>query len=267
MTAKDLLKLLAARHSDDLFVPECKNGPTHAAMPGDLLKLDAWAMARSWAHPKLTGYEIKVSRSDFLRDDKWRAALPLCNEFWWVAPPGIIDKSEVSPECGLLETSKNGSRLFTRKRPQYRDIEPPVDLFTYVLMCRVVMKDNLHESQIEYWRNWLAEKQERRDVGYRVSASLRKIVDEKINAVEKENRILRSGLDAFQKIIPVLEESKRVKKVASERGDVYVPVLYNWENVETVFRRNAMNCIPKGLVDSMRKSVALLDELCSRESP
>jgi hypothetical protein len=70
--SNDILKLLSEKHSEDVFVPECKNGSTWLSTH---LRLDAWVMNRSWTKLKFTGYEIKVSRQDFLRDDthdiKW----------------------------------------------------------------------------------------------------------------------------------------------------------------------------------------------------
>lgn len=64
--------LLIARHAGDVFVPECKNGSTWETYYSDqrLLKLDGWAMKKSWKNPCMTGYEIKVDRSDFLNDEK-----------------------------------------------------------------------------------------------------------------------------------------------------------------------------------------------------
>lgn len=44
VTADVLTDLLAERHSKDVFVPQCKNGPTHTAT--DLLIMDAVAIAR-----------------------------------------------------------------------------------------------------------------------------------------------------------------------------------------------------------------------------
>ncbi len=52
-------------------------------------------------------YEIKVSRSDFLRElkhpEKRAPALRFSNYFWFVAPPGVADRSEIPDECGLIE--------------------------------------------------------------------------------------------------------------------------------------------------------------------
>src|SRR5690242_5105664 len=107
-------KLLAAKHAEDVLVPECKDGPTQG---GSHRRMDAWVMSKSWANPCVTGYEIKVSRSDFLGDEKWRTYLPLCNEFYFVAPSGIIEPDELPPEAGLLCVSSTGTVLFRKKKP------------------------------------------------------------------------------------------------------------------------------------------------------
>ena len=83
LTAKDILRLIESRHSGDLVVAECKDGPTHYARHR---RLDAWVMRKSWSKPALYGYEIKVSRQDFLKDDKWPDYLPMCNELYFVCP-------------------------------------------------------------------------------------------------------------------------------------------------------------------------------------
>jgi hypothetical protein len=64
VSANVLLKALAQRHKDDVFVPECKNGPTQT---GSHRRLDAWVMLKTWSPVTMIGYEIKVSRSDCRR--------------------------------------------------------------------------------------------------------------------------------------------------------------------------------------------------------
>lgn len=44
MNASDVVSLIAARHTNDVFVPECKDGPTWG---GGAMRLDAWAMRKS----------------------------------------------------------------------------------------------------------------------------------------------------------------------------------------------------------------------------
>lgn len=46
ITSNQILSLLEAKHSKDVFVPECKNGETWGAR--DLLKIDAWVLRRSY---------------------------------------------------------------------------------------------------------------------------------------------------------------------------------------------------------------------------
>lgn len=48
------------------------------------------------------GYEIKVSRQDFLTDKKWQEYLPYCNQFYFVVPKGLILPEELPPEIGLI---------------------------------------------------------------------------------------------------------------------------------------------------------------------
>ncbi len=49
-----------------------------------------------------SGYEVKISRSDFVADDKWQEYLPFCNKFYFVCPPDLIKLSELPPETGLI---------------------------------------------------------------------------------------------------------------------------------------------------------------------
>ena len=130
-----ILDLLAAKHRGDVFVAECKTGPTTTANAHHL-RMDAWVMRRSWAHPDTTGYEIKVSRGDFLRDDKWPAYLKYCNRFYFVCPPNMIAVNEVPAGCGLMWASKNAAMLYTKIKAPRREVEIPENLWRYVLMCR-----------------------------------------------------------------------------------------------------------------------------------
>lgn len=67
--AEDIKHALARRHKEDMFFTEVKDGPTGYQYS----RIDALAIKISWSKYQLTGYEVKVSRSDFLRDSKWQA--------------------------------------------------------------------------------------------------------------------------------------------------------------------------------------------------
>lgn len=201
-----LIELLAARHSKDVFVSECKNGPTQSVRRGELRILDAWAMTRSWSNPASFGYEIKVSRGDFLRDSKWTSYLTLCNHFFWVCPHGLIAPEEVSPECGLLWASKNGRRLTTKKMAPRREIPPPEDLYRYVLMCRTrvvgTWGETLGGESLDFWRAWLAEKAEAQEVGHAASRRIR----ERVRDLKSERDRARRLVESYESIRSRLEE-------------------------------------------------------------
>ena len=183
--ARKLLGLLAARHSRDVFVPECKGGPTWNAHHR---RLDAWAMRRSYTRPEIWGYEIKTSRGDWLQDQKWQDYLPLCNSLSFVAVPGVIQVEELPPEVGLVVSSKNGTRLYTKRKAMRREIEPPVDLYLYLLISRASFDSRRTDSRRsrEEWEEWLAEKQTNRTFGWKLRGRLRAIVEERIWKVDDE---------------------------------------------------------------------------------
>lgn len=204
--AKQLLGLLAARHGKDVFVAECKSGPTHGAAH---LRLDAWAMRSSWANACATGYEIKVSRSDFQRDEKWRNYLPYCNEFYFVTTSGVADLSELPAEVGLLVASKNLKRLYCKRKAVYRDLEVPDPLYRYILMCRARIADEReggaeYVDAATYWRRWLATKELDHELGRRVSRALRTVIATRIGEVGRENRELKDRCGKYEDVRRVL---------------------------------------------------------------
>jgi len=81
-------------------------------------------------------YEIKVSRSDWLHEigkpHKRRSAMKYSNEFYFVAPTGMIKPEEVPEECGLLEAHP---KSFRRKViAKYRKIDSLDEVFVLSLL-------------------------------------------------------------------------------------------------------------------------------------
>ena len=188
-------------------MPECKNGPTWTAKHS---RLDAWAMKRSWRSPLITGYEVKVSRSDFVNDDKWTEYLPLCNCLYFVSPPDIIDVKEIHEGCGLIHVSKTGTRLFVKRRAPRRNIDPPVDLLLYVIMRANGFLSDHHQSNVsarsvERWESWLKDKDARKVIGRDVSKSLQRIVKQRIDSVRQDNDELHTQIGQLQAVRRALE--------------------------------------------------------------
>ena len=198
MTSDDIINLLAGKHSKDVFVAECKDGPTWGA---SVLKIDAWALRRSWANPLSWAYEVKVSRNDFLRDDKWQGYLELCNEFYFVCPPGLIMPNELPAEVGLLWVSKNAKMLVTKKKAARRIQQLPESLYMYLLICRtkVVSRHQSHSDRdaiAREWRKWLAADAQMSDMGHRVSRR----IAEKVADLEHRTRMAEARVEIANNI-------------------------------------------------------------------
>lgn len=182
VTAPQILELLRQRHAEDVFIPECKTG---ASAGVESSRFDAWVMRKSWANAETIGYEIKVSRGDFLRDGKWQNYLPFCNTLYFVSPRGVILPSELPESVGLLNVTETGTRLMTARKAVYRHIQEPGSLLRYVLMSRATIgaeraggfKYPDRASTTERWRQWLEEKKSAREVGYLVSKSLKERIE------------------------------------------------------------------------------------------
>lgn len=175
-------------------------------------RFDLWAMKKSYSNPMTWIYEIKVSRQDFLRDDKWQTYLPYCTDFYFVAPYGIIDVAEVPEEAGLLLSSKNGTRLYCKKKAPYRNVEIPLSLYKYILMSRTKIVDSTYVnsnsgiSRKEYWQQWLVEKKEKQELGYNVSKKIRQLYDKNVLYVKMRQAQLETRVEKLEDVKRILKE-------------------------------------------------------------
>jgi hypothetical protein len=210
-----ILNLLKAKHEgqNDLFFHELNTG---SATRSSVTRMDAWVMPRSWSNPECTAYEIKVSRSDFKKDEKWQTYLPYCNNFYFVCPPGIISTEELPPEAGLYVTSSNGTRLFKKKIASKRKVEIPVELFRLALMKSI--PSHTHKSDMD-----LYDRQEQKlkrlekledyvlnrdiigDRGHQLGKKIREIIQKEILDVKAENKKLQNIISSLQDIERYIE--------------------------------------------------------------
>lgn len=205
-----LLNLLMQKHSKELCIPECKTGATFVGKPP--MRLDLWVMKKSWTNPYVYGYEIKVSRQDFLNDTKWPEYLKYCTDFYFVAPPGIIQPDELPPEAGLIICSVNGKRLYTKKKAPSRTVTIPDSIYRYVLMWRTKYNDRgIEQSQEDYWKQWLKRSDETKELGYNVSKKVQIILQEKVSKVQRENNVLKNENKLYSHVKAVLEELEITK--------------------------------------------------------
>ena len=113
---------------------ELRQGPGY----GSARTIDAFAV-NTWDSKRLfVALECKANLQDFRRETPQKRApfIENSNEFWYVAPRGVIPVDELPEGCGLMETwGEDGLRA--TKRPVQRDaVEPDTDIF--LMMLRAV---------------------------------------------------------------------------------------------------------------------------------
>ncbi len=246
---KSITDLLAYKHAEDVFVPQCKTGSTAY---DQVMIFDAWAMKKAWAHPLITGYEIKTDRSDFDNDEKWMGYLPYCNKFYFVCPSKMIQPEELPDSVGLMWVATTGTRLYIKKKAPHRDIENPHDLMKYVLMCRVeIVRSTMYHGnrseEVEYWKQWLEKEDEKKSVGHKVSKKLQGLFKTRVEDVERTNRHLKV-------------ENERLQIVAKVFKDMGIRSC-SW-NLEEMIRERineTRQVLPVGIRDSLRNASETLN--------
>ena len=186
---EEVLNLLSIRHRGDVFIPQCRTGPSFEGVQ----IFDAWVVPSSWSTDKVFGYEVKVSRNDFLRDSKWQGYLPFCTDFYFVCPWKMISVDEVPEPAGLIWCSKNATRLYTKKQATHRDVEIPKSIFKHALMKKYLYQE--YDEQA-YWDEWLAKKKSCQLTGHMVGCRLSRLIME----VHRSNLQMKRRLKQYKKM-------------------------------------------------------------------
>lgn len=164
----------------DYFITECKTCSTYFPDPQGLLIFDGLAITKSYTKPNIIGYEIKVSRGDFLQDNKWHLYLQYCNEFYFVVPKGLISKEEIPENVGLIYYNPDNKTLKkVRKAKNRRDIEDPVGVYKYIIYSRLEQdRIPFYESKAEYAKDYLEDKKEKKYIGSTLGTKMAKDLEE-----------------------------------------------------------------------------------------
>ena len=101
-----LERALHVSKSEWLFLRELRVGT--GMRNGSLQRLDGFALnCLPHLAMKRICYEVKISRADFLSEVKQplkrRIGMRYSNEFYFVAPGGLLKAAEIPVECGLME--------------------------------------------------------------------------------------------------------------------------------------------------------------------
>lgn len=210
MRADEILQLLQHRHQTDIWITEVKDGPSTMVQTR---RMDGLAIKRSWTHPRFVGYEVKVSRSDFLRDDKWDAYLPLTHQFSFACPWDLIQPDELPSVVGLYWAKPDGKLKQVRK-PVLRPMqELPTWLLYYVVISRLDPDHHpFFPSSREYIAAFVGDKAERRALGYRFQTRL--VQD--VARLEKENEALRTRLEGKEGRLKRLESALKAVNLSTD---------------------------------------------------
>lgn len=184
--------LLVDRHSGEVVTKEALLGPSGSQ------RFDVWAMEPSWVRTRVCGYEVKISRSDFTGDKKWKNYLEYCTEFYFVCPANIIRPEELPPEVGLLWTTSTGSRVYQKKPASPHDIgEEELNLMLrHVLMWRYSSRVSPGAEA----RDWLRKKKEGEALNWKMRGRIRELADAQAKGLREENEKFKEQNDGFSRL-------------------------------------------------------------------
>ena len=142
ITAVQILEALEDLGNNQLCIREMRLGSGFGRTSEG--RMDLWTLCTAKSRGFVaTGYEVKISRSDFLRDIrqpfKHKTALLFTNYFWFVAPEGVVDYRELPPWAGLMEAYRCDDCLCLKQTHDavYRDKMPPSWSFVVSLVRRL----------------------------------------------------------------------------------------------------------------------------------
>lgn len=189
------------------FITECKTCSTYFPDPQGLFIFDGLAITKSYTKPCITGYEIKVSRGDFLGDPKWHLYLQYCNEFFFVVPKGLIRKEELPDGVGLIYYDPEAKKvLHTVKKALYRKIDEPIGIYRYIIYSRLSQERiPFYENRAEYARDYLEDRAYKRGIGSALGSKMAKDLQQAIERLEKLEGTERE-LNIWYKVRRVLEK-------------------------------------------------------------
>ena len=211
MSAVEVLRVLKARYGRaqrSVFLAEVKDGPTWAAGYGSLGRYDAVTIKRSWSDPCITGYEIKVSRADFLGDEKWPKYLESCHRLYFVCPKGLITPDEVDAKAGLITVNEQGG-VSVRKKAPFRSIELPAAMLYHLVISHMAETKVPGQSRRrEYLQDYLKDKHIDYSFGRVVGTKMARELQEAKETAEKAERTLKKiqdRLDGYEELKELLD--------------------------------------------------------------
>ena len=147
--------------------------------------------------------------------------------------------------------SKTGKLVYTKRKAQTREIETPLAVLIYVLMCRAVIASNMWEANAGestekkrlYWRNWLRQKEQDRELGYNVAEAIQK----RVTVLERRAR------EAERKA----EQTETARELIKKTLGIEVEELVGFRAEQRLVE--AVSQVPKDLIYHLRQVVKEAD--------
>ena len=193
---------------NSFFTTYVRSGPSWATK--DYFELDGLAIRRSWSRFAISIFEVKVNRSDFLRDSKWSDYRNYCNRLYLACPEGLIKLEEVPSDVGLLWYTK-AKNIRVVRNAAHREIEVPWKFLALILFSHV--QNDRHPfftDKREYFESWLKHRTLDVQLGYKVSQGLQEAIKEARESADKANlRVvnLEAELVEFKELQKCLEQN------------------------------------------------------------
>lgn len=202
-----ILRAIERRHKEDFFTTEA----FLSAPGGRSRRLDGLAIRYSYSAPLITGYEVKISRSDFLRDDKWPEYVGEVSQLYFACPEGLIRQNELPEEVGLLYYNPETACVRTIRKAKRRDITPSWEMMMRLVLNRTVRERHPYfSSSKEAILAFMEEKEHNHQLAYQLSG--------RISSLSLENKRL---LDKVEELEDELKEAREVERVIRSRGINY----------------------------------------------
>lgn len=237
MTAQEIYRRLYNRHINKgewCFSEVPINGVSSQRM-------DAWVIKPGYPE-HTTGYEIKVSRSDFLQDKKWHNYLPFCDVFYFICPPGLIQEAELPKEAGLIYVMP---KILKTIKFSYKSKVRANETF---LLGLIINRLNPHifkdrEERIQLFKAWIERDKEAKLMGRYCGKKVREqemALEKTISDLSWKIRTLEDELLLYQDSNEMAKEIKRLKAWIEKQSQWYQEL--QQENVK--LRKEARKNVP-----------------------
>jgi hypothetical protein len=179
--------------------------PTGHDVNGDL-RLDGVNLQRSGQDLHVQGFEVKISRSDFLRDNKYHLYGQYVNALTLVCPSGMIQREEVPEHTGLMWYTPSSRSLRYRRKPTW-DMSADTQAVRNSILTRLAWHDtgSRYLEHYETAQQYLDEKADWKNVGHYLGTKMAKRIEQleyqKAGSKNEEERIKAERYDKLIRIL------------------------------------------------------------------